>query len=254
MSKTTPQQKQEIAAALEVFVKGWSLPRSFNHPCSGERVGPVWVVRDAPRKRAADYRYEEWVAFDIPAEEADACARKGARAGYCICAILPAGEPDQPLRSAYKALGYRLIGTEPLMIHRLRRIPGAEAPVTLARVRTPEAADAVRLAAGGKQILAEHLGHDDVLRLYAGSEDGRVVGWVRSVPVGDKSWVSNMHVIASHRRRGIGKALLGYMLKDDRRLGITQSVLLSSRTGAMLYPHLGYEQIGMLYHYKRAKQ
>jgi len=250
MGKSPPNRKQEIAEALEVFAKGWSLPRSFTHPCEAKQAGPLWLIRDSPRKRVADYRLEEWVAFDIPAEDVDAQALKGTRGGFCICAILAADEPDAPLRAAYKNLGYRLIGTEPLMIHRLKRIPTFTASVNIARVRTAEAAESVRAAARGKQILPVHLTGDDVLRLYAATEEGRAVGWVRSVPVGDKSWVSNMHVLASHRRRGIGKALLAHLLADDRRLGITQSVLLSSHTGALLYPHLGYEQIGMLYHYK----
>jgi hypothetical protein len=37
------------------------------------------------------------------------------------------------------------------------------------------------------------------------------------------------------------------MLKDDRRRGFKQSVLLSSHTGALVYPRVGYEQIGLLY-------
>jgi hypothetical protein len=36
------------------------------------------------------------------------------------------------------------------------------------------------------------------------------------------------------------------MLRDDRTRGAKQSVLLSSHTGALLYPRVGYEQIGML--------
>ena len=56
-----------------------------------------------------------------------------------------------------------------------------------------------------------------------------------------------MYAWPSHRRRGIGSALLCHMLKDDRRRGFKQSVLLASHTGALLYPKVGYEQIGLLY-------
>jgi predicted acetyltransferase len=56
-----------------------------------------------------------------------------------------------------------------------------------------------------------------------------------------------MYVAPAHRRHGIGGALLVKMLRDDRRLGFQQSVLLSSHTGALLYPRLGYRQIGLLY-------
>jgi hypothetical protein len=36
------------------------------------------------------------------------------------------------------------------------------------------------------------------------------------------------------------------MLDDDANYGVTCSVLLASLTGAMLYPHLGYQQRGLL--------
>jgi predicted acetyltransferase len=56
-----------------------------------------------------------------------------------------------------------------------------------------------------------------------------------------------MYVSASHRRRGIGWALLAKMLRDDRTRGSKSSVLTASHTGALLYPRVGYERIGTLY-------
>src|SRR5881275_2360423 len=46
----------DLAAAVEVFVRGYAFTRSFTYPYHPERVDGVWVVRDAPRKKAADYR------------------------------------------------------------------------------------------------------------------------------------------------------------------------------------------------------
>lgn len=40
--------------------------------------------------------------------------------------------------------------------------------------------------------------------------------------------------------------MLAKMLRDDRARGVENSVLLSSHTGALLYPQIGYEQIGTL--------
>jgi predicted acetyltransferase len=59
----------------------------------------------------------------------------------------------------------------------------------------------------------------------------------------------------SHRRRGIGQALLGRMLRDDRSRGSKASVLTASHTGALLYPRVGYERIGTLFMFapRRAK-
>ena len=52
---------------------------------------------------------------------------------------------------------------------------------------------------------------------------------------------------AALKRAGIGRALLSRMLRDDRALGSVCSVLTASHTGALLYPRVGYERIGMLF-------
>ena len=140
------------------------------------------------------------------------------------------------------------------MMHRLEQIPQVAGPLPIRRVDTPELAEAVKQAARRTQALPEHFGKNSALRLYAALEDGRAVGWVRSIAVDDAAWVSNMYVLPAQRRRGIGTSLLAAMLRDDRAHGVRRSVLLSSHTGALLYPHLGYEQIGMLYFYMPPKK
>jgi predicted acetyltransferase len=73
-----------------------------------------------------------------------------------------------------------------------------------------------------------------------------IVGWVRSIVVGNATWCSNMYVIERYRRRGIGRTLMCRMLRDDREHGAKSAVLLASHTGAKLYAAVGYEQIGTL--------
>jgi GNAT superfamily N-acetyltransferase len=237
----------DLNRAIEVFVNGFSFTRSFTHPYVPERVGPVWVVRDAPRKREADYRREEWVAPPgLDAREVDGAARRDTRGRFAVCAFRAAGESDAPMRAAYKALGYRLNVTEPLMAHRLRRIPRLPEPYAIHRVTTQEVADRLSRAARSRQVLPEHLGRDAPLRQYVVLDGQRPVGWVRSIVVGDATWVSNMYVEPEYRRRGVGRSMLARMLRNDRAHGSTLSVLSASHTGAMLYPHVGYEFIGEL--------
>jgi GNAT superfamily N-acetyltransferase len=237
----------DVARAIEAFVRGFAFTRSFTHPFAAERIGPVWVMRDAPRKRPSDYyRREEWVGYGVDPAEMDRIARNETRGGYAICAIRSMNESDAPLRAAYKALGYRLGTTEPMMLHPLRRIPRLSPPYPIRRVLTPNLAEALAKAAGARQVLAEHLAEDALLRQYVALDDGKPVGWVRSIVAGEATWVSNMHVIPAYRRRGIGRSLLARMLRDDRAHGSAVSVLLSSHTGALLYPSVGYEQIGEL--------
>jgi GNAT superfamily N-acetyltransferase len=253
--------KHEIELAIETFVRGFCAGKSATHPYEYFRVGPIWVMRDAPRKNPKNYRKEEWIAYGTDPKEVDSVARLGGtgilpvlspaplRRRYFICAVRGMTEPDEPLRSSYKALGYRLIGTEPLFIQPLLRISRIPPPagVRIEQVRTPELAAHFGKASRSRPIPTELLTASAPFRQYVAIAGDKVVGWVRSIHAGKCTWCSNMHVAAAHRRRGIGSALLAKMLRDDRRLNFKQSVLFSSHTGALLYPRLGYNQIGLLY-------
>jgi GNAT superfamily N-acetyltransferase len=264
---------RDVARAVEVFVRGFSVAK---------RVEAVWVMRDAPRRNEKRYRREEWVAHGLTPPEVDAVVRRHARGSFAVCPIRGLDEPAVPLRAAYKELGYRLTGTEPLMIHRLARLPRvSSAGVAVKRVTTAPLADRLAAAAGSRRLPAEHLEADSPVRQYAALEGDAVVGWVQSIVVrldpdaaassaspadgagiapepaavptsadgAVMTWCSNMYVLESHRRRGIGRALLARMLRDDRRHGAAASVLLASHAGARLYPVVGYEQIGELLAY-----
>ncbi len=257
----------EFGRAIEVFARGFSFARSFTHPYVAERLAPngagspagsLWVLRDADRRSGA-YRKEEWVSYGLAPEHVHAaaesspwrertraCRSTGARGGYSVCAIHATDEPDQPLREGFKALGYRLGGTEPFMIHRLRRIPRVAAPAVIRRVRTEAQADRLAKAARSRQILPEHLGEDSPQRQYVAMAGDAIIGWVGSIAVGDATWCQNMYVAPAYRRRGIARAMLCRLLRDDRAAGTVLAVLLASHTGAKLYASVGYAQIGTL--------
>ena len=153
----------EFERAIEVFARAWCFARSFTHPYLAARLptgapesqsgGSLWVLRDAERRRGK-YRNEEWVSHGLPPERVHAAAtgpHPHQRGGYTVCAIHSADEPDQPLRDGFKALDYRLIGSEPFMVHRLRRIPRVTTPATIRRVRTPELAQRLAKAARSRR-------------------------------------------------------------------------------------------------------
>lgn len=241
-----PQLPDEIEHAIEVFVRGFCAGKSVTHPYEFVRVGKVWVMRDGERKNPKNYRKEEWVAFDVQPRIVDAAARRGTRGRFFVCAVRGMEEGDERLKEAYKELGYRLLATEPLFVQRLKRIPRAAGPAIIERVTTPEMATRFGKATRTRPIRTEDLAEDAPFRQYVALEDGELAGWVRSVDAGDATWCSNMYVRPVQRRRGIGQALLATMLRDDRARGATKSVLLSSHAGALLYPRVGYEQIGQL--------
>jgi GNAT superfamily N-acetyltransferase len=153
-------------------------------------------------------------------------------------------ESTESLRDAYKSLNYRLQTTEPLFIHDLKKIPRVKSPAIIVRVLTGELAEKLGEAQNMKPMKANELAKDAPIRQYAAVVDDQIVGWVSSISVGKRTWVSNLVVKHAFRRRGIGKALMAKMLRDDRAAGSIASALLASHAGAMLYPLVGYRQIG----------
>jgi GNAT superfamily N-acetyltransferase len=242
-----------LQRAIEVFARGLSYTRSFTHPYLAERIGKVWVVRDALRKRG-NYRTEEWIAHGVAPEKIDQVAREHTRGRFAVCAIFGVHESDEILRKGFKALDYRLGTTEAVMVHPLKRIPRFDDPVEITRVTTVELAERLNKAAKSRQILPEHLTEDAQLRQYLALEGDKPVGWVRSIDVGHATWCSNMYVDPEFRRRGIARAMMSKMLRDDRTNGSKLAVLTASRAGAKLYPVMGYKQIGTLMLYTPKKR
>jgi GNAT superfamily N-acetyltransferase len=210
-----------IEEAIEVFVRGFSFTRSFTFPYLAAPLAEgVWVVRDAPRARG-EYRTEEYVGHGVPPATLDAIARQQTRGRYRICAIRGVEESDAPLRAGFKAMGYRLMATETFMAHRLERIESVAAPLPVVRITTREAAEALAKAAGSRQILPEYLEAEPApMRQYAALEDERPVGWVGSIAAAECAWCASMFVMPAYRRRGIARALLTRMLRDDRAAGM----------------------------------
>lgn len=253
-SATTVQgvkrQANELKRAVEVFARSYAHTRSMTYPCCADRVGATWVIRDEKRKRD-EYRSEEWVAIGTAATEVHRAASEGTRGRYAVCAICAGDQAET--RAAYKALGYRLRTTEPLMVHRLNEIPTWESSAQVTRVKDPELAERLNKQTKSRMILKEQLGSDANLRQYVAIVDGAIVGWVRSVATGKSTWCSNLYVEPPQRRKGIARSMLCRMLHDDKQHGSTLAVLLASHTGALLYPVVGYEQIGTLLLYSPPK-
>jgi hypothetical protein len=248
------RRKNEIETAIEVFVHGFCYGKSRTHPYEYSEIEGLWFMRDAPRRNARYYRKEEWVAYGASPAKVDALARRHTRGRFFISVIRSVDEPDEAMRDGYKRLGYRLLTTEPMFVHDLKRIPRPKPTVKIVRVKTQEMAARFGKASRTRPIPPQHLGNKAPFRQYVATDAESIVGWVRSVCAGESTWCSDMYVVKEHRRRGIGSAMLAKMLRDDREHRAKSSVLLSSHTGALLYPRVGYQQIGTLLLFAPKKQ
>jgi ribosomal-protein-alanine N-acetyltransferase len=87
-------------------------------------------------------------------------------------------------------------------------------------------------------------------------QDGAIAGYgVMSVAVGE-SHILNLCIDPDRRRRGLGRALLTYLLKDAGAAG-AQTMLLevrpSNAAGIALYEQMGFKRIGMRKDYYPAR-
>lgn len=241
------RDQTQLEFAIEVFVRGHSAVRSRTHPYEVDRVGPAWVMRDAPRKNARDYRKEEWVAAGVEPAALSGIAKSHTRGHYFLCDLLAEGMADTELRDSYKALGYRLVAREGFFVHDLARVPARSGSVVVERVRDAEMAARFGKVTRTRPIASELLGERAPFRQFVALDGREIVGRVRSVDASGATWGTDMYVTPSHRRRGIGRALLAHMLRDDRTRHSKYSVLTASHTGALLYPHVGYVRLGTLF-------
>lgn len=236
-----------IDDALEVCVKAFALHRSRTWPYLAEFVEGIWRLYDAPRSGVQ--RNDEYVAHGVPPAEVDRIARGRSPGRYHVCAVATAEQPDGPFRVVYRALGYRLGHTEPMFLHSLSEIPGSGAPFPVHRVTTSQQAEVLGKAMGRRPLAESQFWPEGPVRQYMAADGGQPVGWVRSIAACDAAYVADLYVKPEYRRQGIGRALMSAMLRGDRESGARYSVLLASHTGAMLYPTVGYEQIGMWHVY-----
>src|SRR4051812_44161954 len=165
-------------------------------------------MRDGERRRG-EYRNEEGVVYGPEPAEADRVARTHARGRFEISVIHEVGKPDEGMRAGYRELGYRLGETEPLMVHRLGKIPNFKAPagVEIQRVVSEVMASRLAKATKSRPLLAQDLKDDSRLRQYVAVMGEKIVGWVRSIAAGGSRWGSHMQGLPEFRRGGGWRAV-----------------------------------------------
>ena len=79
-------------------------------------------------------------------------------------------------------------------------------------------------------------------------EDGKVVAYGGMLCVVDQGQITNIAVHPDHRRQGIGKAIVGALLKhamDEKFEEVTLEVRKSNAPAIALYEKFGFQQVGL---------
>jgi GNAT superfamily N-acetyltransferase len=227
----------EIEQAIEVFVRGFCQVKSLTHPYVPRKLGPLWVMEDAPRKRA---RKTEVIAYGVQPTEVVSHIHSEGLGWHFVCHLHEDESQFDEIRSAYKAIGYKALSTEWLFFHDMKAIPDWQSEPSVQFLETQD--DLVRVPQDVKQPRKFVPGW----RMFCAFDEEKDYGWVDDIPVDNDAWVSSLYVHREYRGQGIGRALMSQLLLKGRECGVQRSVLLASADGARLYPHVGYQRLGIL--------
>lgn len=107
----------------------------------------------------------------------------------------------------------------------------------------------------------EHL-ENDSCHVVLAEEEGTIVGtgivfFYRSVPSktnpeGKNAYITSMFVAETHRKQGIGRKLLDYVILSVREKGYPLVMLSATKMGRILYEKYGFMDVkdAMVYHLK----
>ncbi|MBI1332299.1 MAG: GNAT family N-acetyltransferase [Armatimonadetes bacterium] len=227
-----------IPEAIEVFVHAFCEAKSRTYPYAPTLVDGLWIMRDTPDRKNA--RKIEIVTHGIEPAKAAKTIQDNGIGWHFLSEIHPVDADFDAIRAEYKSLGYKAVSTEWLFVHELNDIPIHESEPPVRPVTSQAMLDAIPQRGKHKHVLRPNI------RKFSIWDDETEYGWVNSIPFKNAAWVGGLFVHESDRGRGYGRALMSALLQSDRDHGVQTSVLLASSDGARLYPHLGYQKIGVL--------
>lgn len=224
--------------AIEVSIHGFAAGKSLYYPYAVRSLHGLYHLADCPPRK--DSRKEEVFAVDRSPEEVVAVLREAGLGWHFLCDVAPVDADPKERKAAYKALGYRAMATEWVFAHDLRDIPAFESEPPARWVRSPEE------WAGIPQHTRQKRKWVDGFRQYGAWDAAGSYGWAESRPHGAHAYTADVYVHPEHRGRGLGRALMSRLLRDDREQGLQGNALIASTAGARLYPHLGYRLLGTM--------
>lgn len=219
--------------AIVAFAKAHSFLRSIHYPCSCDRVGDSFILKDVPPRK--NPRKTEIITLS-----SDPSSVRGLVDGWHFVTVASQLDADATrIKNAYKSGGYRALSSEGVFLHDLVDAAGP-VPSGLVREVTAENFEQINQAAGQKRKLV------DGVRRFAIWDEERDYGWVSSLNVDGIGYVSDLYVYAELRGRGYGTELMRALVAAQKPEGVRFSVCIASSAGARIYPRIGFVEVGRL--------
>jgi GNAT superfamily N-acetyltransferase len=166
--------------------------------------------------------------------------------------LILAPEVTQPLASLAQDMGFRHVGSMPLMIHEAPLAPAAEATYQVARVAdadTLREANAVAARAfalpedAAQRAFGPPLLAAPGVELFLARQGSTPVSSVQTTRFGASVGIWTMATLPQHQRKGAGRALLQQVMQHHRDGGATLFYLCATQAGYPLYERLGFHTV-----------
>ena len=235
----------DICTAFVIFRESFTEVPSRRAISTLHQAGPLPVVRSKYLWNGVPRHTDDFFIQAIAPEVALAAVREHNPLPQHYLLVID----DQPdTLAAYSAAGYRLAFSEYLMARPLTNLLPANPEVAVELVR--DADEAARMNAAD----VEHEpwvrpGNFEApnLRHYYVLQDGVIAARARSwQPHAEYSYVTHVFTNPAYRRRGLARAVMLRLLHDDLAHGVTESLLVASEEGDLLYRSLGYTRLATL--------
>lgn len=227
--------------AIAAFAKAHSRIRSIYYPCSCDRVGESFILKDVPPRDNAR-------KTEIITTHCDPDSIRGLVKGWHFVTVASPLDTDaEQIKQSFKSGGYRALSSEKVFIHDLLDMAKPVAQSLVREVNEKNFA-LIPQTAIRKRKLCEGVRH------FAIWDEARDYGWVSSLAVDGIGYVSDLFVYEEFRRRGYGTELMRALVLAQNAEGLRLSVCIASTAGARVYPRVGYLEVGRLQIFCPAKR
>ncbi|NWF79354.1 MAG: GNAT family N-acetyltransferase [Chloroflexi bacterium] len=235
----------DVATAFAIFCDSFTLVPSRRSISTRGQAGPLLVVHSDYLWQGARRVTDDFFIHGCsPAEALEAVRAHGPEPHHYLLVV----DEGQDALGVYEAEGYRLAFPEYLMARRLDRLLEPDGRYAIQLVQSADAAD--RVNSGDAEVepwvRPANLA-DPALSHYCleigGATAARARNWQHSPRCG---YVTHVFTHPEHRRRGLARAVMLRLLHDSAARGASESALVASEEGALLYASLGYERLARL--------